>query len=500
MRAVAVLAVLCVSAGCGEQYASEGERLARAHCGACHAFPAPELLDRETWVASVLPRMAPRLGVSPLSIYPDPPDPNITVLPVELPREDWQEIVAYYAERSPDSLPPEAPPARPGLDPPHFATGPFAPGLESNAVITLLEADPARERVFAGEAGTNRLLIFDWNGALVATRTLGSPPTDVIPGDEHVLVLESGILHPNDEPRGRLARYHFAADGSLEPGPVIIDSLFRPVFVAPFDFDGDGGEDFLICEYGNNRGRLALYRSNGPRYERQVLDAGPGAIRFEIRDMTGDGHPDIVALFAQGDERIVLFENDGRGGFGGEPRVLARFPPVYGSMHFSLHDFDGDGHADILYANGDNFDFSRIRKPYHGVRILENDGRNGFEQRYFFPMSGAARAEAVDFDDDGDLDIVATSNFADAERHPERGIMFFESVGPYAFEPHAFSAAAGNQWNLMAIADLDRDGRLDALIGAMYLENILADQRGWAGEESPTARDAILLFRNEMPQ
>ncbi|MBW3554712.1 MAG: hypothetical protein KY466_14455 [Gemmatimonadetes bacterium] len=51
----------------------------------------------------------------------------------------------------------------------------------------------------------------------------------------------------------------------------------------------------------------------------------------------------------------------------------------------------------------------------------------------------------------------------------------------------------------MAIADLDRDGRRDALIGAMYLENILADQRGWAGEESPTARDAILLFRNEMP-
>ncbi|MBW3554713.1 MAG: VCBS repeat-containing protein [Gemmatimonadetes bacterium] len=94
-------------------------------------------------------------------------------------------------------------------------------------------------------------------------------------------------------------------------------------------------------------------------------------------------------------------ENDGRGGFGGEPRLLARFPPVYGSMHFSLHDFDGDGHADILYANGDNFDFSRIRKPYHGVRILENDGRNGFEQRYFFPTSGAARAEAVDFDDDG---------------------------------------------------------------------------------------------------
>ena len=60
--------------------------------------------------------------------------------------------------------------------------------------------------------------------------------------------------------------------------------------------------------------------------------------------MTGDGAPDIVALFAQADERIVLFENDGKGHFSGSQRLLARFPPVYGSMYFSLHDFNGDGH------------------------------------------------------------------------------------------------------------------------------------------------------------
>lgn len=49
-----------------------------------------------------------------------------------------------------------------------------------------------------------------------------------------------------------------------------------------------------------------------------------------------------------------------------------------------MHDFNGDGKLDIVYVNGDNFDYSRVLKPYHGIRILENDGKNNFHERYFF--------------------------------------------------------------------------------------------------------------------
>jgi hypothetical protein len=486
-------------AGCGERHESDGERLARAYCSACHAFPEPHLLDKQTWEADVLPQMAPRLGIDKTPVFSGGfRNPYMRVLPDPVSDADWQKIVQYYRELSPDTLPYQSLPAQPRLDPDFFATGPFLPGLKSTAVMTLLKVDQAHERVFAGEAGSNRLLLFNWDRDLISTLTLSSPPTDLIVQNEHVLVLESGILHPNDEPMGRLARYDFAGDDSLRFDRILIDSLFRPVFVEQVDFDADGLNDFLICEYGDNRGRLALYRYDGAAYQRQVLDRGPGAIRFEIRDMTADGHPDIIALFAQGDERIVLFENDGRGNFDRAPRVLARFPPVYGSMHFSMHDFNGDGNIDILYVNGDNFDFSRILKPYQGIRILENDGENHFEERFFFPVYGAARAEAVDFDRDGDLDILTTSNFADAERHPERGIMFFANVGSNTFEPHAFSIASGNQWNVMAPADLNGDGWPDVIIGAMHLGSIATDQRGWTGQTSETERDAILLFENRM--
>jgi hypothetical protein len=254
----------------------------------------------------------------------------------------------------------------------------------------------------------------------------------------------------------------------------------------------------VICEFGNNTGRLALYKRVGAVYQRQVLDPTPGAIRLEIRDLTGDGAPDIVALFAQADERIVLFENDGKGNFTGSRRILARFPPVYGSMFFSMHDFNGDGHLDILYVNGDNYDYSRVLKPYHGVRILENDGKNNFRERFFFPVYGAARAEVADFDKDGDLDILTSSNFADFARHPERGIMYLENTGGYKFQPYAFTIAGSNQWNVMATGDLNKDGWLDLIVGAMDLGSVAKLQRKLSGKALETTKDPVLYFENRM--
>ena len=497
-RLTGVLALACLSlAACRGPYGSEGERLARTYCAACHGFPEPALLDKKTWQSGVLPAMAPRLGVSTTTSFNEAlRNPYMTVLSKAVSAEDWDKIVRYYRERSPDTLPYQSLPAQPRTDPEFFKVGPLVPRMQSSGIITLLKTDQAHERIFVGEAGSNTLRVFDWSRHLRSTLTLGSPPTGLIADNEHVLVLESGILSPNDQPRGSLVQYDFSGHDSLRFNRVLIDSLLRPVFVEQFDFARDGRNDFLICEFGDNRGRLALYRYDGAKYARHVLDASPGAIRFEIRDMTGDGHPDIVALFAQGDERIVLFENDGKGNFPEPHRILARFPPVYGSMYFSLHDFNGDGKPDILYVNGDNFDYSRVLKPYHGVRILENDGKNNFVERYFFPVYGAARAEVADFDKDGDLDILITSNFADSARHPERGIMFLENTGPYQFQPYAFSVASGGQWNLMATGDFNKDGWLDVIIGAMNLGDIANLQRRLTGQPLEGGKDPILFFEN----
>jgi hypothetical protein len=484
-------------AACRPRPPATGEQLARTYCASCHLFPDPRLLDKKTWEAGVLPQMAQRLGVHARPFSDVLAHPYMTVLRSKLSEADWQKIVAYYRDSAPPALPDQALPAEPVRDPTFFATAPFNPRVASSGIITLLATDTLHRRIFVGEAGTNTLSIFDWNRRLLSTVKLGSPPTGLIVEPSRILVLESGILDPNDEPKGTLAEYDFA--DSLRSRKVLIDSLIRPVAITAMDIDGDGVNEFLIGEFGNDRGRLALYKQTGNRYSRQVLDNSPGAIHFEVHDLTGDGAPDIVALFAQADERIVLFENNGKGGFSAPRRVLARFPPVYGSMYFSMQDMNSDGHPDIVYVNGANFDFSRVLKPYHGVHILENDGKNNFHERYFFPVYGAARVEVTDFDGDGDLDMLVTSNFGDAARHPERGIIYLENTGPYQFRPYSFSAAAENEWNLTALADLQGTGRPDVIIGAMNLSSVSRAQRGYTGRVVSTSpKIPLLFFENRM--
>ena len=497
MKALSCLIGLCVAcalASCQRQ--PEGARLAHTYCGACHVFPEPALLDKQTWLSGVLPQMAPRLGVSSGTLFDARfRNPHMVVLNKALTNEQFQKIADFYRDSAPAHLPPQALPAEPRLDPPVFEVSPFVHGLPSSGIVTLLDADSVGKRIYEGEAVSNTLRVFDWNRRLLQTIELGSPPTSVIADGRRILVLDSGILDPNDEPAGSLVEYDAVGD-SLRFAKVLVDSLYRPVFVRQADLAGDGSKELIICEFGNNRGRLAIYRLDGQRYRRQVLDAGPGAIHFEIRDLTGDGAPDIVALFAQGDERIVLFENDGHGNFP-ESRILARFPPVYGSMYFSMHDFNDDGKPDILYVNGDNFDYSRILKPYHGIRILENDGRNNFHERYFFPLYGAAQAVVGDFERNGRLDILATSNFAD-QRHPERGVVYLENLGGYRFRPYSFSPAAGNQWNVMTVGDFGNDGRLDVLVGSMNLATVAKVQQRFTRNAADSGQTALLLFQNQL--
>ncbi len=40
-----------------------GKQLANMYCKICHEFPEPELLDKDTWINSVLPNMGLRMGI-----------------------------------------------------------------------------------------------------------------------------------------------------------------------------------------------------------------------------------------------------------------------------------------------------------------------------------------------------------------------------------------------------------------------------------------------------
>ena len=196
---------------------------------------------------------------------------------------------------------------------------------------------------------------------------------------------------------------------------VIINGLRRPVHSATEDIDGDGRYDFVICEFGKWAGALRWWRNNGDgTFTKHTLKNQTGAIKTVVKDFNQDGSPDVLALFGQGDEGFYLFVNDGKGNFK-EQRIL-RFPSTYGSSSFELFDFNQDGLEDIIYTAGDNADYSPLLKPYHGIRVFENQGDLNYEPTFFYPLHGAYGAKPRDYDMDGDIDIAAISFFPDFKK------------------------------------------------------------------------------------
>jgi hypothetical protein len=201
---------------------------------------------------------------------------------------------------------------------------------------------------------------------------------------------------------------------------------------------------------------------------------------------------------AQGDEGLDVFYNQGNGQFV-KDRIL-RFPATYGSMSFALTDFNQDGHPDIVYVNGDNGDFSVILKPYHGIRILLNDGSNQFEESFFYPMNGAYKAIPFDFDKDGDIDIATISFFPDFFNHPEEGFIFLENItseNKFNFKASTFPGSEDGRWITMEMADTDEDGAQDLLLGSFTGMDITNDTTkaiiGKIIQRSP----AFLILKNK---
>lgn len=135
-----------------------------------------------------------------------------------------------------------------------------------------------------------------------------------------------------------------------------------------------------------------------------------------------------------------------------------------------MTDFDADGDTDILHTCGDNADYPPVLKPYHGIRILDNDGQNHFSERLFLPLPGAYGAVTADFDGDDDTDLAAVSFFPDYLRQPDAGFVFFESKAG-VFVPHTFPFGRKGRWLVLDTADWDGDGDPDLCLGSLAFEN-----------------------------
>jgi hypothetical protein len=464
------------SPGASGQYSaddiSKGQALAANYCQTCHQLPDPSLLAKNTWRNSVLPVMGLYLGAKyhiADSILISQTG-NMSYLPQKpgIDSVEWRQIVSYYVSKAPKNLPvPNRSEPIGGL--PFFKILPApAEWISTKSLASYVKIDESvtPHRLFVADGMRNRLIVLNDKIKTVNSSLMDGAVVDMVFKNNTITATAIGDdLWSTNAKKGTVKEISIDKTGKVAvQDRLILDRLGRPLSTDIVDLNMDRKPDYLVTQFGKMTGRLSWFEDN---HKEHVLRDKPGAIRTIIDNNNPDRVPNIWALFAQGDEGIFQYTNDGNGNFK-EKRILS-FPPSYGSSYFDMIDFNGDGYKDIIYTCGDNGDYSQTPKPYHGIYIYLNDGKGNFVNKFFYPLNGCYKAIAKDFDGDGDLDIATISAFP-ASKSPWEAFVYLENKGGINFQ--AYTLPFGTPFTkalTMDAADIDGDGKTDLVLGAGFV-------------------------------
>jgi len=441
-----------------------------AYCGSCHLAPDPANIPKSIWEDDVLPEMAARLGYKYNKYNPLAGNSMEEILYINLsnvyPNKSiidsttWQQIHDYVIALAPDAIPIDTMRSKRNSPITQFKPTPISLDENDIAAITSIQFNSVNNQFIIGDAYGK---FFQWPEPFHTSLQFDSPLMSYIQKEDGLFVTEIGYMNPSEKPLGAIYRIRSESTDTLAKG------LHRPVYTEIVDLNDDGKDEILICEFGNLTGELSLLVQSDSGFEKRTLLPIPGTIKVEIADMNDDGKKDIVVLASQGNEGVfILYEMDD---LQYSLDQVIKLGPEYGSSWFELIDYNGDNHLDIVLANGDNADYSIFPKPYHGLRLFLNDGKNGFEEKWFYPIYGVTRVLAEDYDLDGDLDFAAMAFFPEYGNSPEESFVLLENKDhiKYLFEPHTFQESLAGRWLVMENGDFDQDGDVDILLGSFML-------------------------------
>ena len=453
----------------------EGRLLAEKVCASCHLFPDPHIADRFSWANTILPRMNPWLGYDAVNWTNEPGGMEVIgsgKVPTA-PILDWAALRAihnYYLESAP--LQPLPQPEKPALGSKlkHFRVH-ESTYRSADPLIALVKIDERARSIFVSDGGSKKLAVLRPDGTPATLLEMPNPIVHLLERTNGFYATLIGSIAPSDLAEGRLVGIETGSTNSATPfkrTQTILPGLCRPVESAVADLNQDGREDLIVANFGNILGRFSWFQKKETgAYEEHILLDRAGATSVKARDFNGDGRVDIVVLMAQGQEGIYLFLNLGRGKF--EEKLVAQKHPAWGFTHLEVVDMNRDGKTDLLVSNGDNGDtilFPNSLKPYHGVRIYLNEGAGNFREAWFYPMHGAYRAVARDFDLDGDIDLAAIAYFPDYFGPKAQSFALLENLGGMRFAAFSFPESMAGRWITLDAGDLDGDGDADIVLGA----------------------------------
>jgi hypothetical protein len=185
-----------------------------------------------------------------------------------------------------------------------------------------------------------------------------------------------------------------------------------------------------------------------------------GTVQTVMRsDVDHDGYPDLVVGSSRDGTNYLFQSRIYLGAPGGPSPAVFREVPTMGAHGSATADLNADGWADLVFANFyDGTSFATVSYVYWG-------SREGFETRAELPTTGASGVTVADLDADGWLDLIFAS-VRDDDRHDVPSLVYLG--GPDGFAPERRIALPTTGAIDVCVADFDRDGHLDLLFTNYY--------------------------------
>ena len=274
-------------------------------------------------------------------------------------------------------------------------------------------------------------------------------------------------------PNNRLYWYQNNGQGTFQRHIVQRDDPQRLERHALADIDQDGHLDIVIVK--NLLGDVLWFRNDGAPddgrlWQRHVICAKrlTGAYDVAVGDFDGDGDPDVAASSWRLSNNYVWFENDGTPATGTwTMRVIDEKIPE--TRNIRAADIDRDGDLDLVCT-------ARVANL---VVWYENSGqpaRQGWRKHVIDDRSAQPiHGEIVDMEGDGDLDFVLCLGMGYTGDGKQEQVAWYENDGSPSDGPWPKHLIANEMWGAFEAAtlDYDRDGDRDVVLTTGY-----ADLRG----------------------
>ena len=239
-----------------------------------------------------------------------------------------------------------------------------------------------------------------------------------------------------------------------------ISTTYRPRYLAAGDVDGDGRPDLVIADNMFGPSLLSVYLNTSSRgsvsFAPKTDIANGGSQLVQLRDLDGDGKPDMVVINSYPNFNFSVSLNTSSGG------TVSFGPPAYyntfsgGASQMAIADLNTDGRPDIVMLNGNYASiFRNASTP--GFIIFQHD------MDISIAGSNVLGLTAGDIDGDGMPDLA----FADAGAGNDNLYLYRNtySAGKISFGPGTvLSATTDYEPAQLTINDMDGDGKPDLVV------------------------------------